>query len=111
MRFIHTDDFLPLEVLKYYYEVDKKTGELFLIRDFRLGKTFHIAQDVNIETDLSGEKLISIVDSEGNERKYSAAKIIFALSFNKEVADKQKVYYKNQDSRTIHPDNIVIRNW
>ena len=111
MRFIHTDNFLPLGVLKYYFEVDKKTGELFLIRDFKNGRTYHQKQYVNIETTLSGEKLISIVDSEGNERKYSAAKIIFALAFGKEVADKQKVYYKNQDSRTIHPDNVVVRSW
>ena len=111
MRFIHTDNFPSLEQLQYYFEVDKKSGEIKQIRDFRLGTTFHIAQDVNIETDLSGEKLISIVDSEGNERKYSAAKIIFALAFNKEVSDKQKVYYKNNDSRTIHPSNVVIRSW
>ena len=64
-----------------------------------------------IETDLCGEKVIAIVDSNGNERKYSAAKIIFALAFGKEVSDKQKVYYKNQDSRSIHPDNIVVRSW
>lgn len=111
MRFIHTDDFLPLEVLKYYFEVDKKTGELFLIRDFQNGKTYHQKQVVDIETTLGGEKVISITDTNGVERKYSAAKIIFALSFNKEVSDKQKVYYKNNDSRTIHPSNIVVRSW
>lgn len=111
MRFIHTDNFPSLEQLQYYYEVDKKSGELFLIRDFQNGRTYHQKQVVDIETTLGGEKVISITDSNGIERKYSAAKIIFALTFNKEVSDKQKVYYKNQDSRTIHPSNIVVRSW
>ena len=111
MRFIHTDDFLPLEVMKYYYEVDKKTGELFLTRDFQNGRTYHQKQDVSIETTLSGEKVISITDTRGVERKYSAAKIIFALAFGKEVSDKQKTYFRNKDSRTLYPDNIVVRNW
>jgi hypothetical protein len=111
MRFVHNDDFPSLEKLKYYFEVDKKSGELFLIRDFQNGRTYHNRQVMPIETDLCGEKVIAIVDSEGNERKYSAAKIIFALTYQKEVSDKQKVYYKNQDSRTISPSNIVVRNW
>lgn len=111
MRFIHGDSLPSLDTLKYYFEVDKKTGELFLIRDFLNGRTYHQKQVVDIETTLGGEKVISITDSSGVDRKYSAPKIIFSLTYQKEVADKQKVYYKNQDSRSIHPSNIVVRSW